>query len=69
MAQISVYKTPGLGLTLEGGEGWGTRHPHRVSRRKRTNARTDAENGGQIIRRRGGSMVAAEGKSRVGSEP
>ena len=41
---------------------------HRHHARERTNARTDAENGGQMVRRRGVSMVVAEGKSRGGSE-
>ena len=33
-AQISVDNTPGLVITLGGGEGWGARHPHRVTWRK-----------------------------------
>jgi hypothetical protein len=68
-AQNSLDMTPGLVLSLMGREGCGARHSHRVARRIRTNAQTDAERQDQSSDTGEVRLSRWRGKSGAGDEP
>ena len=64
--KIPLDKTPIYSLKLEARVWRGVGQPHRLAQRILMNAETNAENAGQIIRRKGNAIVRGMGKKSHG---